>query len=79
MNKTKNNLQKLFAILILSGLSLLISSATASAWSFYEWLFGDTLTTIMVIVICVAFLALIGLFVYLKFFTVAGTMSNLKP
>lgn len=62
MNRTKNNL---LAILGLLFLTMLMTSATASA-SIFEWIYGDTLMWVAIILGCVVVLALIGLFIYSK-------------
>jgi hypothetical protein len=77
MNKQKNKLTKAISFFTILFLGLITVSTTANAF-FIDWWFGDSLTTIMVIVICVVVLAVIGFIIYVKFFTPAGAMSNLK-
>lgn len=66
MIKTKNNSKKISALLVISVLALLVNSATARADGLLDWFYGDSLKIFLGILICVAVLALIGLFIYVK-------------
>lgn len=66
MNKQKNKLTKAISYLTLLFLGLITVSATASADSIVEWIYGDTFMWVAIILGCVIVLALIGLYIYAK-------------
>ncbi len=66
MNKTKNKLTKAISYFTILFLAMITVSTTASA-GILDWLYGDTLMWVAIILSCLIVLAIIGGIIYLKF------------
>lgn len=65
--RQKNKLTKAIVYFSILFLGLITVSTTASAWALFDWLYGDSLMWIAIILGCAVVLVIIGGLIYLKF------------